>query len=315
MQWPESREVVTRFAPSPTGLLHLGHAYSALLNQRLARDLGGRFLLRVDDLNTARCRPEFALAMGEDLDWLGLPGVNGSMIQSARRDVYWAAIEELTSRGIVYRSDRGRDDVDVDNIASAPHGPVRGRFEGAALTAMDERDDPVVRGSLVWRLDLDVACAEVGAASERLTWSEYSDSGITQRAIDGECFDGLVLGRSDGVAGYHLACVLDDAAQGVTLVCRGEELGEVAALHTLLCRVLGYSLPIYRHHAMITDASGGRLSKRGQSTSLADLRARGVTAEQIRAWVADPTSIPHPALSEFRGCDRVAAGSRSGRSR
>lgn len=273
--------IVTRFAPSPTGYLHLGHAYSAILNSEKARAVGGRILVRIEDIDRVRCRPDYEAAILEDLDWLGLRWDEPLLRQSKRLAFYETHLEDLHARGLVYRCFRARQD--LKDAMRAPHGVPRGVFRSAPLAALEERDNLAEGRPYAWRLSLSAAEATLGPAFSALTFVEETGSGHEERPADAWRFGDVVLGRKDSGTSYHLASVLDDAAQGVTHIARGQDLREAAGLHVLLHALFGLDPPIYRHHALVFDQTGRRLSKRDRSTALRAMREAGVRADQIRA--------------------------------
>jgi glutamyl-Q tRNA(Asp) synthetase len=273
--------VVTRFAPSPTGYLHLGHAYSALINFQQARDAGGRFLLRIEDIDQQRCRPEYVAAIFEDLNWLGLSWDEPPLRQSRRLAFYEARLTSLHARGLVYRCFRTRQD--IKDAMNAPHNTPARVFRGASLAALEERDNVAEGRPYAWRLSLTAAQAALGPRFSALTFVEHTEDGLRERPAEPWRFGDVVLGRKDSGTSYHLASVLDDAAQGVTHVTRGEDLREAAGLHALLYALFELEPPIYRHHKLLTDEAGRRLSKRDGSVALRALRDAGVSAEELRA--------------------------------
>lgn len=270
---------VTRFAPSPTGRLHRGHAYSALTAWTAARQAGGHFLLRIEDTDFTRCRAEYEAAILEDLAWLGLDWETPVRRQSEHRDEYAAALERLRERGVLYRCFRTRREV-LGAMAGAPHrdDPVDTlAFTPQPLSPAEEAERLARGDPFAWRLSLDRAEAAVGGF-DRLTWREDG----RERAADPRRLGDLVLGRKDIGAGYMVASVLDDALQGVTHVIRGEDLTEVTSVQRVLQALLGLPTPAYNHHRLLLGPDGRRLSKRDASEGLAALRDRGVTAEQLR---------------------------------
>src|SRR5262245_29049788 len=225
--------VVTRFAPSPTGLLHLGHAYCALINFEQARAAGGRFLLRIEDTDQERCRPQYEAAILEDLAWLGLSWCEPPLRQSERLAFYEAQLACLHARGLVYRCFRSRKD--VESAMSAPHGapaPAHA-FRGGPLPEAEEHANVAAGRPYAWRLSLSIAEAALGWRFSALSFVEETEKGPVERPAEPERFGDAVLGRKDTGTSYHLASVLDDAAQGVTHVTRGEDLREAAGLHVL----------------------------------------------------------------------------------
>jgi glutamyl-Q tRNA(Asp) synthetase len=268
--------LTTRFAPSPTGFLHLGHAYSALIAWRRARAAGGRFLLRLEDIDPGRCRPAFAQAILEDLAWLGLDWDGPVRVQSEHLAEYQAVLDALAARGLLYPCFCSR--ADIAAAASAPHGPDGARYPGTcrALSA-DERAARLAAGvPHALRLDMQRALAEVSGV---LTFEEAGEGTIV---CDPAQFGDVVLARKDAPASYHLCVTHDDAAQGVTLVTRGIDLKPATHVHRLLQALMEWPVPRYAHHALLTDASGRRLAKRDKAATLRDLRAQGATAEEVR---------------------------------
>jgi glutamyl-Q tRNA(Asp) synthetase len=257
--------IVTRFAPSPTGRLHLGHAYSAAVGHARARESGGKFLLRIEDLDQTRCRAEFVTAIEEDLRWLGIDWDGAPLVQSARTALYADALHRLRSRGLVYPCFCTRADIAAS--LTAPHGDAGSSYPG---TCRALPDDPQRRASTAhcWRLDRAKALAITALPG----WDE-----------DGERFDAreddigdAILARKDAPASYHLACVVDDAASGVTLVVRGEDLRPSTPTQRLLQELLGLPAPNYLHHPLITHDDGRRLAKRDLAPTLAAMRENGV---------------------------------------
>ncbi len=274
---------VTRFAPSPTGLLHLGHAFAALFATQAARATGGRFLLRIEDIDTARARPEFEKAVEEDLAWLGLSWERPVRRQSEHFAAYRSALDALKQRDLLYPCFCTRKEIaaEIAVSAAAPQGPDGPLYPGTCRHLDNvERARRLASGDdHAWRLDVARAVA-VGCAS---TFEESGD--VPERGTvvaRPEIFGDVVLARKDTPASYHLAVVVDDASQGVTLVTRGLDLLPATHLHRLLQALLDLPVPRYRHHRLITDAAGKRLAKRDQATALRTLRERGVRPEEIR---------------------------------
>ena len=284
--------IVTRFAPSPTGMLHLGHAHSALLNAATARQAQGRFLLRIEDIDAERCRPHFEAAILEDLTWLGIAWDRPVLRQSERLAFYAEALAGLSARGLVYRCFRSRRD--IGEAMSAPHAPPHTRphagsaaaFRGTVMSALEERANLAEGRPFAWRLSLAAAEAELGTAFAVLSFAEEIDGRLVAVPAEPWRFGDVVLGRKDNGTSYHLASVLDDAAQGVTHVIRGEDLREAAGLHTLLQRLLGLPAPVYRHHRLIAGPDGRRLSKRDGAASLRALREAGVSPAEVESLSA-----------------------------
>ncbi|HVC59657.1 MAG TPA: tRNA glutamyl-Q(34) synthetase GluQRS [Acetobacteraceae bacterium] len=273
--------IVTRFAPSPTGHLHLGHALSALTAWRRAREAGGRFLLRLEDIDPGRCRPEFAAAIEQDLAWLGLDWDGPVRIQSRHLPEYRAALDALVARGLLYPCFCTRAEIGAEVAASAaaPHAPDGSSLypgtcrrlsagQRAARTAAGER----------FALRLDMARA-LAAVPRPLGFEEVGEGVIT---CDPAPFGDAVLARKDAPASYHLCVTHDDALQGVTLVTRGVDLKPATHLHRLLQALMGWPAPRYEHHRLLTDTSGRRLAKRDRAATLRDLRAAGWSSEAVR---------------------------------
>ncbi len=273
--------IVTRFAPSPTGHLHLGHAHSALTAWRRARETGGRFLLRIEDIDAGRCRPEFARAIADDLVWLGLDWDGPVREQSTHLPEYRAVLEALLARGLLYPCFCTRADIqrEIAASATAPHAPDGSVvYPGTCrMLSIAERTRRIDAGeSHVLRLDVVRALAGVAGT---LTFEEESDGAVTCAP---DRFGDVVLARKDAPASYHLCVTHDDAVQGVTLVTRGEDLKPATDLHRLLQTAMGWPAPRYAHHRLVTDAQGRRLAKRDQAMTLRALRERGVSPQEVR---------------------------------
>lgn len=267
----------TRFAPSPTGWLHLGHAYAALFAARRAGD--GRFLVRLEDIDGTRARPEYESALFEDLQWLGLAWEQPVRRQSEHFDEYRAGLEVLNSMGLLYPCFCTRKEIqeEIARADHAPHGPDGVLYPGICRTQSDgERAERIARGD-AYALRLDVAKA-LSLVSRELRWEDAArGSFIATPAIFGD----VVLARKDTPASYHLAVVLDDAKQGITLVTRGEDLLEATHLHRLLIELLKLPVPQWEHHRLVLDESGRRLAKRDNARSLRALRGQGWTRERV----------------------------------
>ena len=273
---------VLRFAPSPNGALHLGHAYSALINERLAAETAGRVLLRIEDLDRTRCKARFEVAIIDDLAWLGLRFPSPPRRQSEHGDDYAAALARLDARGLVYpcfcsrsevaRASAGRCDPDGAPLYS---GTCR-------LLGQAEASARLVRGDkAAFRLDMRRA---LDAAGARLCWTEYGEGDVPSRhPAAPEVWGDIVLSGRDLAASYHLAVVVDDALQGVTDVVRGRDLLAATGVHRLLQALLGLPAPRYRHHRLVLDQSGAKLSKSRQSWSLAELRGIDLSPGEVRA--------------------------------
>ncbi len=267
---------VTRFAPSPTGYLHKGHAFSALTAHEAARETGGRFILRIEDIDQTRCRPEYEAAIHEDLGWLGLQWEQPVRRQSDHLADYEAALERLKARGLLYRCFRTRKE--LAEIQGAPHGLPEPFRAGPLHTNKEDRMLGEGR-PYAWRLSLDAARATVGNWAG-LTFLEEGKGVVRARP---ELAGDVVLARKDVGVAYHLAVVVDDALQGITHVIRGEDLFEATHIQRLLQALLDLPTPTYRHHRLLTGPDGKRFAKRDKAETLRDLRARGVTAGQLRA--------------------------------
>ena len=290
---------VFRFAPSPNGYLHLGHAYSALLNFDLARRAGGRLLLRIEDIDATRCRPEFEAAIREDLAWLGISWEMPVRRQSEHLARYRAAVEKLSAQGLIYPAFESRAEIArlvAQREAEAPWprdpdgAPL---YPGAAKSlAPDVRSRLVEEGTpYALRLDLPAACRDV----QDLTWSEHGEgpggeTGIV--AARPEAWGDVILARKETPTSYHLSVVIDDALQGVTDVVRGRDLFWSTSVHRLLQHLLGIQPPGYRHHRLIIDMSGQKLSKSTGATGLRELRGQGATPSDIRRLVGLPEQGP-----------------------
>ncbi|MEO6199421.1 MAG: tRNA glutamyl-Q(34) synthetase GluQRS [Sphingomicrobium sp.] len=268
--------ITARFAPSPTGLLHLGHAYSAAVGHSLAREAGGRFRLRIEDLDRGRSRPEFVNSLFEDLRWLGLNWDGEPLVQSKRAPAYAEALEALRGEGLVYPCFCTRSD--IAEVLAAPHGRGGAHYPG---TCRGFADDPERRRAEPhsWRLNAGAAIERTGLPG----WTEEDGTRLDSARAD---FDDIILARRDAPAAYHLACVIDDAASGVTLVTRGADLRPSTPVQRLLQNLLGLPEPAYCHHPLIGHADGRRLAKRDQAPTLAAMRAGGVDGQALATALA-----------------------------
>lgn len=278
----DSGQAVFRFAPSPNGRLHLGHAYSALLNAAAAAKAGGRFLLRIEDIDRARCRPEYERAIIDDLAWLGLSFPEPPRRQSDHGADYADALASLEVRGLVYpcfctRGEIARASAGARDPDGAPLYPGTCRAMSAS-----ERDIHLAAGrSAAMRLDMARALALTPAD---LHWREYGEGAIERLArADPAVWGDFVLKRKDMPASYHLAVVVDDALQAVTDVMRGSDLFPSTSAHRLLQELLALPAPSYRHHRLVRDSAGEKMSKSASSTTLEELRRQGVAARKVRA--------------------------------
>jgi glutamyl-Q tRNA(Asp) synthetase len=279
---------VFRFAPSPNGLLHLGHALSALINADEAKRTGGRLLLRIEDIDPTRCRPEFEEAIFEDLAWLGLTWDQPVRRQSEHFDEYRAALERLEGQRLAYPAFESRSEIArlVEARTAESGNPWPRDPDGAPLypgKAREMPDDERMRRRetepFALRLDMPTALARAG---RNLSWREEGDDGARDMPAQPDRWGDVILGRKETPASYHLAVVLDDALQGVTDVVRGMDLFEATAIHRLLQELLGLPAPVYRHHRLLLDRDGNKLAKRSKSTTLRDLRAAGWTPVDVR---------------------------------
>jgi glutamyl-Q tRNA(Asp) synthetase len=278
-------DIITRFAPSPTGYLHRGHAFSALTAHDAARAAGGRFLLRIEDIDSQRCRPQFEAAIYEDLSWLGLAWEQPVRRQSEHLDLYRQALARLIERGVMYRCFKTRAEI-LDEIARAPHEPTPPYF-GQALPAAEEARLMSDGRSFAWRLSISRALDLVGDAA-RLTFVDQAAGVVAARP---ETAGDVVLARKDLGVAYHLAVVVDDAAQGVTDVIRGADLFEATHIQRLLQALLDLPPPRYRHHPLLLRPDGKRFAKRDQAETLRDIRVRGVAPEALRAELAAAAAV------------------------
>jgi glutamyl-Q tRNA(Asp) synthetase len=283
---------VFRFAPSPNGYLHLGHAYSALLNFDLAQRAGGQFLLRIEDIDPARCRPEFEAAIYEDLAWLGIGWEQPVRRQSDNLTDYAAALDRLTASGLVYPGFESRAEIARLVAARETSRPWPCDPDGAPLypgtakgLSSTERARLIGEGApFALRLDMAAAIARVG----ELAWNEQGEgpAGESGRIVaNPKAWGDVVLARKETPTSYHLSVVIDDALQGVSEVVRGQDLFHATSVHVLLQHLLGLPQPAYRHHRLILDEAGHKLAKSSHSTGLRELRAAGVSPSEIRRSV------------------------------
>ena len=276
-------EVVSRFAPSPTGRLHLGHAYSALLAHRFAREQGGRFLLRIEDIDPGRTREAHVAGIVEDLAWLGIAWDGEVVRQSGRLPLYAEALERLKTKGLAYPCFCTRSEIaaEIAASASAPHGPDGPLYPGTCRgLPQAARDWRMRHEPHAWRLDMSKAVRETGD----LHWT---DAAAGEVLAEPDRFGDVVLARKDAPTSYHLAVTIDDAVQGVTDVVRGRDLFAATDVHRLLQELLGLPVPRYHHHALLADESGRRLAKRSGAPSIADMRAAGADPQRLAADLVD----------------------------
>ena len=283
---------VFRFAPSPNGYLHLGHALSALINFDMARAVGGRLLLRIEDIDRTRCRPEYEAAIYEDLAWLGIGWEDPVRRQSEHFDDYGAALAQLEAQGLVYASFESRAEVAALVAEREAQGPWPRDPDGAplypgtakALSTAERRRRIEAGGAYALRLDMTAALKHAGA----LGWVEIGagpggESGTVAAAP--AAWGDVVLARKETPTSYHLSVVVDDALQGVSQVVRGQDLFWSTSVHRLLQALLGLPVPTYHHHRLVLDAGGRKLSKSTQATALRMLRQAGATPTDIRKMV------------------------------
>jgi glutamyl-Q tRNA(Asp) synthetase len=278
---------VTRFAPSPTGPLHLGHAYSAIVAHDMARAEGGTFLLRIEDIDQTRCRPDWESQLLDDLHWLGVTWDAPPMKQSQRLCVYQQALDMLWSRGLIYPCTCTRRDIDAALGAPQEGVPRMIGPDGAVYPGTCRRAD---RGGARpsdrhLRLDMTAALAIAGATVFTETGPAQSGAIETHFAHYSQVIGDIILARRDFGTSYHLSVVLDDAAMGITQVVRGDDLFDAARIHALLQRLLDLPTPIYHHHRLIRDTAGKRLAKRDDARALSKYRAEGASPTEIRRMV------------------------------
>ena len=273
--------VVTRFAPSPTGYLHLGHVRSALEGWRAARASGGRFLLRLEDIDQTRCRDEYAAAILEDLVWLGLSWDGPVRKQSEHLDDYRRALGRLAEMGVLYPCFCTRREIrdEIARAGGAPHGLSGSPYPGTCR-GLDQRQRADKQHSGIdyaLRLDLARALAVTGAVE----WAEEGEDGPRRKLADPTPLGDVVLARKDVPTSYHLAVTVDDAIQEVTLVTRGEDLAMATHVHRVLQALLDLPTPRYHHHQLVTDAAGRRLSKRDRALTIRSMRKSGIAPAEI----------------------------------
>lgn len=277
-------KLITRFAPSPTGHLHLGSAFSALVAFDIARARHGRFLLRIEDIDRARCRPDYAAGIVEDLAWLGIDWEKPARVQSEHFDDYRAALTRLEAMGLTYPCFCTRADIarEVQASASAPHGPDGALYPGTCRGfGAEQRRARMSREPYAVRLDM----AKAAAATGPLQWQDERAGAVAALPLS---MGDVVIARKDFPAAYHLSVTVDDHLQGITVVVRGQDLFHSTHVHRLLQALLGYAPPIYHHHRLLLDAHGQRLAKRDHSLTLRGLRAQGVSPAEIRARIGLP---------------------------
>ena len=286
---------VFRFAPSPNGYLHLGHACSALLNFDLAREKGGRFLLRIEDIDATRCRPEFEAAIQEDLAWLGLTWETPVRRQSEHFALYREAVEKLAGLGLIYPAFESRAEIarlvaQREGEASWPRDPDGAPlYPGDAKSLAPDERWRLLDSGVPYALRLDMAAARARVSD--LGWTEHGegpDGETGAVAARPEDWGDVILARKETPTSYHLSVVIDDALQGVTEVVRGADLFWSTSVHRLLQQLLGLPRPAYRHHRLVLDDAGRKLSKSTGATGLRELRSQGATPADIRRQVGLP---------------------------
>jgi len=284
----------TRFAPSPTGLLHVGNAYSALYCQQWAEQNQGQWLLRIEDIDHTRCRESYSEAILEDLAWLGLKWAEPVLKQSERMPVYLAALEQLRQRHVIYPCFCTRRDIEdeIRRMASAPHrdDPLPDYPGTCRRLSRAEQEEKMQQQPFAWRLDAEHACSLLESP---LTWRD--DKGYTHPASVGH---DMVISRRDIGISYHLAVVVDDAEQGITHIIRGEDLRDSIPVHRLLQCLLNLPEPVYIHHRLLRDSSGNRLAKRHAGTTLRSLREMGVAPDLLRKFLLTSPDLIWPVAGE-----------------
>ncbi|UYO44375.1 tRNA glutamyl-Q(34) synthetase GluQRS [Rhodopseudomonas palustris] len=283
---------VFRFAPSPNGYLHLGHAFSALLNADLARASGGQLLLRIEDIDRTRCRPEFEQAIYQDLSWLGIGWDGEVRRQSDHLELYRDAVTQLAARGLIYPAFESRAEIarlvaDQEAALPWPRDPDGAPlYPGNGKQLSPAQRDELIAAGVPYALRLDMAAAIAMAGD--LSWQELGkgpDGETGTIAARLEAWGDVIIARKETPTSYHLSVVIDDALQGITEVVRGTDLFWSTSVHRLLQHLLGLPAPLYRHHDLVRDAEGRKLSKSTGSTGLRELRAAGVTPAEIRTLV------------------------------
>ncbi|UXS04763.1 tRNA glutamyl-Q(34) synthetase GluQRS [Agrobacterium tumefaciens] len=291
MPSPARQKPVYRFAPSPNGPLHLGHAFSAFLNHDMALEAGGRFLLRIEDIDRTRCTPDFEEAIYDDLHWLGLDWEQPVRRQSEHFDEYRRALENLINAGLAYPAFLSRGETKALVRAHEEDGKIWPRDPDGAphYPSIDRERSTSDRAALLssgrqfaWRMDMKKAIETAGAS---LFWRESGDGETGEIAVDPAIWGDIILSRSDAPSSYHLSVVLDDALQGITHVVRGMDLFFATAIHRLLQQLLDLPAPLYHHHRLILGTDGRKLSKSEGSTGLAALKTAGATAADVRRLI------------------------------
>jgi glutamyl-Q tRNA(Asp) synthetase len=284
--------MLTRFAPSPTGALHIGHAWSAFFAQAIARTHGGRMILRIEDIDCSRCRPEFIDDIYTDLEWLGLKWTKPVLRQSTRMIDYAAIIERLQAMELLYPCFCTRKDIkaEIDDAGAAPHGPDGPLYPGTcrALTKSEQQEKIASGAPYALRLDVEKACDMVG---QRLTWRDQYQG---EQTATPEILGDVVLARKGFSASYHLCVVADDAFQNITHISRGDDLFHASHMHRLLQAVLHLPVPLWSHHPLLLDENGQRFAKRNKSVTIQSLREAGKSQDDVlqMIWSALPAKGP-----------------------
>lgn len=275
---------VTRFAPSPTGHLHLGHAASAFHVWDAARAAGGKVLLRLEDIDQTRCRPEYETSILADLDWLGLEATGPVRRQSDHFGDYAGVINSLNKRGLIYRCFKTRREI----AAALPAGvdPDEAGYSGKAVSPSEETERLSRGHAFAWRLSLARARAMLGPRYDDLVYTEETAYGPRTVKADPQAFGDVVLARKDTPTSYHIACCHDDALQGVTHVIRGEDIRDMTSVHVLLQALMAWPTPLYRFHPLVLGPDGKKLSKRAGDKGLSAFRDEGMTPDDIRAMTS-----------------------------
>ncbi len=297
----------TRFAPSPTGLLHIGNAYSALICQQWAKQHNAELLLRIEDIDHTRCRPEFEQQLINDLHWLGLRFDGEIVRQSQRHDLYRAALEQLREMEVIYPCfcTRKKIQEEIARMGSAPHhSEMNDHYPGICRTvSRHQASERMEHEQFAWRIDmakaLDIVNKPIGWHDERGHF----------HAAEATLHSDTVIGRKDIDFSYHLAVATDDAEQKITHIIRGEDLIDSTPIHALLQKLLNLPSPIYLHHPLLLDERGERLAKRNNSTTLKSLRGAGITADSLRHFLMDNDSLCWPFESDNLNSIREALGS------
>ncbi len=276
--------MASRFAPSPSGYLHKGHAFSALTAAAVARDLGAPLILRIEDIDAERCRPQFEQGLYEDLAWLGLTWASPVRRQSDHLDDYQSALERLRRQGLVYRCFKTRREI-LGEIARAPHGPAAA-YRGEPLPPAQESRLVESGAAYGWRLSLDAARQRLGSVWDDLDFTEQGQGPGGERGVvraQPQIAGDVILARKGLGVAYHLAVVVDDALQGISHVVRGQDLFDAVHIQRLLQALLDLPTPVYRHHPLLIGPDGKRFAKRDRAETLREIRARGVSAEALKA--------------------------------